>query len=257
MGQIFLKGAAAGLLVCCFTSAHADTDSLLMTYSFDSLKGNFGQTQETKAKAFTLGATYVTPSYRASIFVPYISLEGPGTFVNGTVTNSSNQSTRKESGLGDVLTTLSTDFIGGPTALGWTVGATGLLKLPVGNEDKGLGTGKTDYAAQGDFAYRFKEGFSLNGNYGRQIYGKSSTVQLKDGNYYGLGFGISLSNALNLNFNATKRDAIVAGGQDRKERTISGVYAFGPTSALQVGYTKGYSIASPDKAFSASLIFQQ
>ena len=75
MGQSFIRLALACTLTAASTAAIAAPPGLLMTYSFDSLSGKFGQAQEIKARSFTLGATLVGEGYRASLFVPYISLE--------------------------------------------------------------------------------------------------------------------------------------------------------------------------------------
>lgn len=257
MGHLFVRTA----LVCVFTAAASTSvvaapPGLLMTYSFDSLSGKFGQSTETKARSFTLGATLLGEGHRASLFVPYISLEGPGTLVAGTVTGNTGPTRRSEQGLGDIVATYTKDLVGGIQTKGFALSATGLVKIATGNEDKGLGTGKTDYGVQADLAYRFNNGFGLSAVLGRQYYGDTPQLRLQDGNYSTVGVNFPLGNALFVNVNTSERDALLVGTPTRKERAISAVYALSLNTAIQIGFTKGQSTASPNDVFSISYVSQ-
>lgn len=258
MGQHFTRTLGLVFMGLLAGTAHAKEQEtgLLLTTSFDSLKGKFGQTQETRARSFTVAGTVVGEGYRASVFVPYISLEGPGTLVGGTVTGAAGAARRKVSGLGDVLASLSIDMVGNPQSKGFTVASTGLVKLPTGDEKEGLGTGKADYAIQADTGYRFSNGFGLTGIVGRQFYGQTPTLRLQDGNYTTLGVNFPLGQSLYVNLNASRRDKLLSTAKERRERSVSAVYAVGPTSAIQLGYTTGSTSASPDSVLSLSYIAQ-
>lgn len=256
MGQSFIRTALACGLAMAATPVLAEPPGLLMTYSFDSLSGKFGQPEEIKARSFTLGATLLGEDYRASLFVPYISLEGPGTLVAGTVAGSSGDSRRSQQGLGDMVATYTKDIVGGIQTKGFAMSATGLVKIATGNEDKGLGTGKTDYGIQADLAYRFNNGFGLTAVLGRQYYGDTPELPLLNGNYATVGVNFPLGDSLFINLNTSQRDELLAGTEKRKERAISAVYALDQTSALQFGYTKGRSTASPDDVLSVSYVSQ-
>jgi len=257
MGHFFVRSAlACALTAAVSTSVFAAPPGLLMTYSFDSLSGKFGQPTETKARSFTLGATLVGEGYRASLFVPYISLEGPGTLVAGTVTGNAGPPRRSAQGLGDMVATYTRDLVGGIQTKGFALSATGLVKIATGNEDKGLGTGKTDYGVQADVAYRFNNGFGLTAVVGRQYYGDTPQLRLQDGNYSTVGVNFPLGNSLFVNLNTSERDALLVGTPKRKERAISAVYALSAATALQFGYTTGQSTASPDDVFSISYVSQ-
>jgi hypothetical protein len=54
----------------------------------------------------------------------------------------------------------------------------------------------------------------------------------------------------------SQRDELLAGTEKRRERAISAVYSLDPRSALQFGYTKGRSTASPDDVLSVSYVSQ-
>ncbi|HEX4856501.1 MAG TPA: hypothetical protein VFV28_06780 [Limnobacter sp.] len=256
MGRLFIQTAVACALGASGAAAFAAPPGLLMTYSFDSLTGKFGQPQEIRARSFTLGATLVGEEYRASLFVPYISLEGPGTLVAGTVAGASAASRRNQQGLGDMVATYTRDVIGSPQSKGFAASATGLVKIATGNEDKGLGTGKTDYGIQTELAYRFNNGFGLTAVLGRQYYGDTPELPLQDGNYGTVGVNFPLGKSLFVNLTTTQRDELLVGAEKRRERAISALYSLDSASALQFGYTKGRSSASPDDVVSISYVSQ-
>ena len=104
-GAVVLIGAAAFCL-----PAHSAETKLLLSTSFDSLKGKFGQTQETKATSLTVGGTLIGESFRFGVYVPYVSLEGPGVLVGGTVTRASSNTVNRTSGMGDALEVLVKAF---------------------------------------------------------------------------------------------------------------------------------------------------
>lgn len=256
MGHSFVRNVLACTLAVASAPLFAAPPGLLMTYSFDSLSGKFGQPQEIRARSFTLGATLLGEGYRASLFVPYISLEGPGTLVAGTVAGSSGNARRSQQGLGDMVATYTKDIVGSIQSKGFAVSATGLVKIATGNEDKGLGTGKTDYGIQADLAYRFNNGFGLTAVLGRQYYGDTPELPLLNGNYSTVGVNFPLGDSLFINLNTSQRDELLAGTEKRKERAISAVYALDTTSALQFGYTTGQSTSSPDDVVSISYVSQ-
>lgn len=259
MGQSAFKAifplAVPFLLLAPTSAALAQTEpKLLMTYSFDSVEGKFGQTQDTKAQAVTVAATIAGDGYRASLFVPYISLEGPGTLVSGTIAGAGGNPTRKSRGLGDIVATYSQDIVGSVQSKGFAASGTALVKFASGDEEEGLGTGKTDYALQADLAYRFQNGFGLTTVLGRNYYGRTAVLPLKNGNYYTVGANVQLSPQLLVNVTATERDELIANSGKRKERGVSAIYGLSPTSALQFAYTRGRSTASPDDVFSIGYI---
>jgi hypothetical protein len=257
MGQLFFRSVGFCALLACAGMTYAKDGALILTYSFDSLKGNFGQAQETKVQTVAVKATVIEDMYRVAVFVPYVSLEGRGHLVGGTVVGSSAQATHHTKGMGDVVATASVDLLGGLQDDGFSMAATGVLKLPTADEGQGLGTGKTDLGLQLDLAYRFESGFGLTGSVGHQFYGRTTALPLKDGNYQMIGLNFKVTDAFYVNLNVKRSDPLLEGGAGRRESSISGVYALSPTSAFQLSLAHGGSSASPDDSLSASLVFQQ
>lgn len=236
--------------------ALAAEPKLLLSTSFDSLKGKFGQTQETSASSVTIGGTLVGESFRLGLYLPYVTLEGPGVLVGGTVTRANSNAVNKTSGVGDALATASVDLLGSPSKVGASIGSTLLLKLPTGDEKKGLGTGKVDYGFQLDLGYRPISSLGFTAVVGRQFYGKSDVVALLDGNYRILGVNFAAGQSVVFNINTSERDALTRTSAKRKESSASVVFALSPKMALQLALTQGNSVSSPDSVVSASLLYQ-
>lgn len=250
-GAVVLIGAATLCL-----PAHSAEPKLLFSTSLDSLKGKFGQSQETNASSVTVGATLVGETFRFGVFLPYVNLEGPGVLVGGTVTRASSNTVNKTSGIGDALATLSLDLLGSPSKVGASVGTTFLLKLPTGDEKKGLGTGKADYGIQLDLGYRPVANLGFTAVLGRQMYGESDVVSLLDGNYSTLGVNFAAGQSVLVNVSATQRDALTRTSAKRKESTASLIFALNPRLALQLALTQGNSVSSPDSVVSAGVLYQ-
>lgn len=237
-------------------TAAAEDGKLLMSFNFDSLKGNFGQTRETKVKSLTTSVIYVGEGYRAALHLPYVEITGPGVLVGGTVARSSNGAVNSTSGVGDALATLAVDLIGSPQKTGFSLGSTALVKMPTGDEKKGLGTGKTDYGLQADLGFRPLPSLGFTATLGRFFYGQSPQIRLNDGNYTTVGVNFAVTRQLSLSASASRRDALTDTSKVRKDRSVGAIYALSNTSALQLNYTKGESQASPDSVVSAGLVLQ-
>lgn len=203
-----------------------------------------------------MGGTLIGESFRFGVYVPYISLEGPGVLVGGTVTRTGSNTVNKTSGIGDALATLSLDLLGNPAKVGVSVGSTLLLKLPTGDDKKGLGTGKVDYGFQLDLGYRPIATLGFTAVVGRQFYGESGVVSLLDGNYSSLGVNFAAGQSVLFNVSTAQRDALNRTSSKRKESAASVVVAVSPKLALQLALTQGNSVSSPDSVVSMSLLYQ-
>lgn len=250
------KPLAAVVLLGASSLAQAEDTTLLMSYTLDSLKGKFGQAQETTVQSLTVGATLLGDRYRASIFVPIVSVDGPGSLAGGTVTSANARPAGRTTGLGDVVTTLSIDFAGGPAQNGTHIGMTGIAKLPTGDKLDGLGTGEGDFGLQLDLGYRFNRDLAMNAVVGRMNYGDSPLYPLLDGNYQSVGLTVGVTNELSVNVNATKRQRIILGGDERRESSITGIYSLSPKTAIRVTGLVGDGDSSPDSLISMGLVVQ-
>ena len=131
--------------------------------------------------------------------VPYLSVRAPeGTVVIGPggdpipgtgeiVTNS---------GLGDVVGSVTILDVLSNSDLGFAMDLTGKVKFGSADEDKGLGTGENDYTVIADF-FRFADRLTLIGSLGYTLRGEPAGVDFDDtllasvGGIYGLAPTIS------------------------------------------------------------------
>lgn len=136
--------------------------------------GDFGT--PTRSNLYYLAPTlgYVAPRYDASVTVPYLSL-----------TNETGSVSTTESGIGDII------LRGGRVLV--PEGESGLslygslaVKLPTADEDKGLGTGETDYGAFLSL-YKRIESIKLAFMGGYIITGDPSSFNYNDIYLYGVG----------------------------------------------------------------------
>ena len=90
------------------------------------------------------------------ITVPYIRIEGPGDFFFDRI-GDLRLTEAQEEGLGDVVVRGTYLWLPAPRSPLPVIELTGKVKLPTADEERGLGTGKTDYTLQLDVARRFGE----------------------------------------------------------------------------------------------------
>lgn len=135
--------------------------------------GDFGTPTDNDLYYLSPVLGYVTSRYDLSVGVPYLSL----------MTETAGQATT-ESGVGDVIARGGRELLPG----GWPFSLYGSLavKLPTADEDKGLGTGKTDVGAFASLS-RELEGTRLSLLGGYIKVGDPPGVDLDDVLLYGVG----------------------------------------------------------------------
>ncbi len=97
--------------------------------------GDFGTPTRSDLYYFSPALGYVAPRYDMSITIPYLYL----------LTGQGLMQTNTENGIGDII--LRAGIVVAPeTENGFSLSASAAVKLPTADENKGLGTGETDYA---------------------------------------------------------------------------------------------------------------
>lgn len=158
--------AAAGFAALAATPALADDGQWVFSTGIDYTNGDYGETEDTTIWIVPVSAAYVRGRWSASLTVPYVRLEGPGTIVpggagfggsGGTVgglldgllgggADSTTTTTGpvEESGLGDVAAALS--FTPIHTESDTKLTLTGRVRAPTADADRSLGTGEASAA---------------------------------------------------------------------------------------------------------------
>ena len=208
-----LKTILAALAICLtLTTSQAQ---FAVSTGFDTNSGKYGFAEKTTIFTWHATAEYTYEAWSARVDVPRERVTSPvGTIVIAgrprlqNRINARNQGlTQTESGLGDVEGSISFDACHG-SQTGWSAVLTGNVKFATADEEKGLGTGKTDYGFAFDLS-RTIDRLTPSIGFGYHIVGKPTGSDLK--NYatgsIGLGYWLTDSTNLNLSFDCYQRSS--------------------------------------------------
>lgn len=218
--------------------------------------GKFGGTESTDTLYIPVVIRHETGPWVLKATVPWLRVTGPGNVIGAgadrvIVPGGGNAPRRTESGLGDIVLSgfynVMDERKGG---LGLDVGAK--VKLPTADDQKGLGTGELDYAAQLDFFKPF-DATTLFGSVGYRVYGDPAGVTLKDVFYTSIGASYRMSSQQSIGIAYDYRPAIVNGGGKVSEATLFFSNRLTPEWKLQLYGVVGFADASPDAAIGALL----
>ncbi|HXJ54943.1 MAG TPA: transporter [Burkholderiales bacterium] len=217
--------------------------------------GKFGGTETTDTLYIPVVIRHETGPWVLKATVPWLRITGPANVIGGgadrVVLPGASTGRRTESGLGDIVLSGFYNVLderkGG---LGLDVGAK--VKLPTADDQKGLGTGELDYAAQMDFFKPF-DATTLFGSIGYRVYGDPAGTTLKDVFYTSIGASYRMSSQQSVGVAYDYRPAIVDGGGKVSEATLFWSNRLSPQWKLQVYGVVGFADASPDAGIGALL----
>jgi len=217
--------------------------------------GKFGGTETTDTLYIPVVIRHETGPWVLKATVPWLRITGPANVIGGgadrVVLPGASTGRRTESGLGDIVLSGFYNVLderkGG---LGLDVGAK--VKLPTADDQKGLGTGELDYAAQMDFFKPF-DATTLFGSIGYRVYGDPAGTTLKDVFYTSIGASYRMSSQQSVGVAYDYRPAIVNGGGKVSEATLFWSNRLSPQWKLQVYGVVGFADASPDAGIGALL----
>ncbi|MFA7586454.1 MAG: transporter [Novosphingobium sp.] len=245
-----LSGAA---LLATATPAAAQ-DYVQFGTGVDYSTGDYGDSHDTDMLAVPFTAKVQAGNFHASAQIPYLRVHGPENVVPGdggaTPGNSTAPvSTRK--GLGDLILGAGYTFALAETTF---LVASGKVKLPTASERKFLGTGTTDFTAQGELLQVFGSvTTSVRG--GRRFNGSSAAFPLRD--VWQAGAGVYYQTGkLALGLDYDWREKSLPTSSDRSEATLSATYRLNPALRLQgYGYA-GFTDSSPDVGGGVQLLYR-
>ena len=131
-------------------SIAAAEDAWTFSNGADYSSGDYNNTTDTSLLYLPLRAEYHQGNWSGKISSGWLHINGPGRIVEPGIVLPGG-SARSESGIADTWLSLSyrADML--PPVIG-VLDVTGKVKLPTADKDKGLGTGKVDYALQVDYS---------------------------------------------------------------------------------------------------------
>ena len=171
-------------------------ERLKVSTGVDYSSGAYGGTLDTKILYLPLSAEYETATWRVKVTVPYINIEGPGGVTGGPdgpiiIGPGDPSLVTSASGMGDIV--LQASYLFAPSSSDMPyLEITGKVKLPTANENKGLGTGETDYFVQAD-VFQSIGNLTPFGTIGYRIAGDPAGFDLNDTIYASAGLGYKFS----------------------------------------------------------------
>ncbi len=266
------------LMVPAFAAQAETTVDLSTGVSYSS--GEYGDTISTDVFVVPLSAKVRTGQWTFKASVPFLRIDGPA---DATVVLDDNGGSRgggdsgsggrdhpedddsnggggtagtdrNESGIGDtsVSATYAFDAIGGSSMY---VDISGRVRLPTGDEDKGLGIGATDYGLSTEIGID-KDGGGGYLSFGRRFLGDVTGLQREDGWQAGIGGW----------YNATERTSLGIGYDWRESSTATGtdpaeIYAYASVKMsdawrININASAGLNDASSDYGAGVTLTWR-
>ncbi len=210
---------------------------------FDYSSGDYGASEDTDILYIPVTGRLQKGNWTAKLTVSYISIKGPGAVVgNGDTTNGAGgTAVTTESGLGDVVGSVGYTFDLTPETY---LDVTGKIKLPTADEDKGLGTGETDYTVNTEITQEIGKAH-VYGSAGYKFVGTNSTLNLDDSLILGVGAGTKIGEETTVGASYDWRES-ASGGENPSEASAYLSHNITRQISAQVYGVTGFSDASPD-----------
>ena len=264
----------AGSLASLALSAQAGT-SLDFSTGASYSSGEYGETTATDVFVVPFSAKLRTGNWTFKASVPYLRVDGPA---NAAVvlddsgggnsgsgggrdhpeddgeTPPGGAVDRKESGIGDtsLSATYSFDELGGSSTY---LDLTGRVRLPTGDEDKGLGIDATDYGLSAEFGVEKDAG----GAYimaGRRFLGDADGFAREDGWQAGVGAWRNLSERSSIGVGYDWRESSAGTGDDPAELYAYLSVKMSDAWKINLNGSAGLSDASADYSVGVNLTWR-
>lgn len=180
-----------------------------------------------------------------SLTVPYLSVTTPSETGPDGEPESESAATISESGLGDVIgsVTIYDVILNRDRALALDV--TGTIKVGTADEDKGLGTGENDYSVRLE-AYKFYEHFTLLAFAGYKLRGEPDGVDLDNVFLGSIGGAYQTASQTLFGFYYDFRQSALHGSDDVHELTGFASMHLNSNWQLEAYAFTGFTDGSPD-----------
>jgi hypothetical protein len=215
-------------------------------------RGDYGLTEDTTVFVVPVTLSYESGPWTWRASVPWLSIDGPANVIGEGAGGSAGPVrpvTEDESGIGDSTIGFSYKLASGADRL--NAAFTARVKLPTGDDERGIGTGETDTYAQFDLFQTFGT-ITPFGSAGYRWLG-DGRYQLENGLYVSGGLLFTIAAGTSVGLSYEWREAIVAGGDDASEATLIAFRRFNERWSGTATAMKGFTDASADHGFSLQL----
>jgi hypothetical protein len=220
------------------------------------IKGDYGADTDTSMRYTPLTFAYRNRGLKLTATTSYLSIDGPSGYTNGVIDgNGALPASGQASGLGDSLLKAAYDI--SPRSRRLLLRPQLKIKIPSADENKGLGTGATDYTAQLD-AFCFVGGWWPFVTVGYRWRGDSSytldderqskySIDLENGAVLGTGFYKPFSASSSLTVNYEHRAASIRHLAATEELLATFQYRFDAHWLTAFSAGTGFTTRSADK----------
>lgn len=243
-----LAPALALALVFLSSTAFAAEPRFTLGVGAEYTTGDYGGSKSVDEVYVPVTATLELERVAMRLTVPYLSVRAPElTVISGPdgqpIVGEGPRTT--ESGLGDVLASITVfDVLRNPAG-DVALDLTGKVKFGTADDEKGLGTGEQDYSLQAD-VYRFFEHSTLMGTVGYAKRGDPADYDLEDTMFASVGASFVVAGGTRLGAFYDFREASVPGSDDLQEVSAWAATGVGRNGRAQLYLLAGIGDSSPD-----------
>ncbi|AEP30081.1 hypothetical protein [Brumicola nitratireducens] len=243
-----LRYAMTLLLTITGTECVAQSNDFVVAIGAEHSSGDYGgdRTIEDLYVPITFG--YQGESLGVGLTVPYLSVRAPsGTTLTGNdgeiIVGEGEY--RTEKGLGDIIARITFFDVYQNDRLGIAVDFGAKVKLGTADEEKGLGSGKTDYSVQSNI-YKYYDSYYLTGTLGYKIRGEPEGLNVDNVWFGSIGavFRYSIQTKLGIAFDY--RQSSFEDTEDIREVSLFVSHRGKGSWGLSAYTFVGFSDSSPD-----------
>src|SRR5258706_1982478 len=220
----------------------------------DYSQGDYGTGSEPKLLSIPFMLRYDREPWKLKLTVPYLRVTDPGDVIPGIGrTGRGRRAETTESGIGDsVLAATYGAFYDAKSTLGLDL--TAKLKLPTGDEQRGLGTGSVDETLQAEL-YKSIDRVTVFGGFGYTFFGHSDVIELKNAAHAEVGASTRLDATDSVGASLYGRQRVVEGGPPQRELTFFWNRRGAKAQGLQAYFLLGLANSSPNFGLAAPALF--
>jgi hypothetical protein len=229
------------------TAAQENDPEFTLSTGVDFASGTYGGDADIEDIYVPLTATVDYGRVAFRLTVPYLSVKAPeGTiFDPGGEPLPGSGALTTESGLGDIIGSVTIYDVLSSQRLGLAMDLTGKVKFGTADEDKGLGTGESDYSVQADL-YKFMDDFTLLGSLGYKYRGDPTGIDLDNVLMASVGGTYRFSPDVKGGLIFDYRESAISGSDSVQELTGFVSRRISEDWRLQVFVLTGFTDSSPD-----------
>lgn len=225
-------------------------DYVQISVGADYSSGDYGTTPDTDILAIPIGFKLKQGDFFARASLPWLRVDGPAVPGDGGALPGGG-ATGQRSGLGDLTMAVGYSLpIGDSTYFDLT----GKVKVPTASQTDGLGTGTTDFTAEGELTQLFGQ-TSVSVRGGRRFNGANAAFPLEDVWQAG-GSVYHTSGPVTVGLDYDWREGALPIAPDRSELTGSLAYKLNESFRLQGYAFTGLSDGSPNLGGGLQLVYR-